>query len=77
MKRSKCKGCGKEIVWGTTQNGKKIPLDPKPPVYFYREPTGGMFEIKKFDTVRHESCMVSHFATCSKANDFSASRKKG
>ncbi len=30
---STCRGCGKKIIWGTTKDGKRIPLDPAPPVY--------------------------------------------
>lgn len=29
IKRSKCKGCQTDIIWGTTSEGKKIPLDPR------------------------------------------------
>ena len=25
-----CKGCGREIVWFTTEHGSKIPCDPEP-----------------------------------------------
>ena len=74
-----CKGCGKEIVWGTTIEGKKIPLDPKPPIY---EIVGNDFdglEVKRTEEDELSGMnthMVSHFATCSKANDFSGSKKK-
>jgi len=67
---SKCKGCGKTIVWGMTEAGKKIPLDPKPPVYRVLdenpEPNAYMENVK-----RAQRCYVSHFATCPKANEFS------
>lgn len=29
---SKCRGCGAELVWGRTSNGKAIPLDPEPTI---------------------------------------------
>lgn len=67
---SQCKGCNKEILWGTTSEGRQIPLDPAAPVYSLIE-SGGQTKV-----VRTELAMVSHFATCSKANDFSASRKQ-
>jgi hypothetical protein len=72
MKTSPCKGCGKPIVWGETVEGKKIPLDPKPPCYAVsvNVPNGRVW------ARREEEVMVSHFATCPKANDFSGSRKK-
>lgn len=60
-----CKGCNKPIVWGLTEDGKRIPLDPSAPVY-----------VRDGEVVRRERlAMVSHFATCPKANDFSASKK--
>ena len=65
---SKCKGCGKEITWGTTVDGKIIPLDVSAPVYA-ASPDGPT-------VVRSYIAWVSHFATCSRANDFSGSRKK-
>ena len=63
-----CKGCGKEIVWGATAEGKKIPLDPRALVYTTIEMRGHK------EIVRTYLAMVSHFATCPKANDFSGSK---
>jgi len=68
-----CKGCGKEIVWGVTPDGKRIPLDPRPPVYSIlpNQPEDGDMQV-----VRDHNASVSHFATCTKANDFSSSTKR-
>ena len=69
-----CKGCGKKIVWAVTQEGKKIPLDPAPPVYmlmrFHDENGRWVYRCDKGGTV-----FVSHFSTCPKANDFSSSKQ--
>ena len=27
---SRCKACGQRILWGATENGKNMPLDPTP-----------------------------------------------
>lgn len=68
---AKCRGCGKSIVWGETKDGKKIPLDPRPPVYSVRkDPLSGTVLERALD------CMVTHFATCPQASQFSASNKK-
>lgn len=68
---SYCRGCNREIVWGTTEDGKKIPLDPRAPVYVsIRQDASGDLLIK-----RTSMSMVSHFATCSAANRFSGSNK--
>lgn len=28
-----CKYCGRPIIWGTSRDGKNIPLDPRAPVF--------------------------------------------
>lgn len=60
-----CKGCGKPIVFAeNTQTGKMIPLDARAVVYAAQEWEGKL-------VCAPSSAMVSHFATCSKASDFS------
>lgn len=61
-----CKGCGKPIVWGKTESGKLIPLDPKPPVYRFNQE--GFLE--------RVDASVTHFATCTAADQFSESTRK-
>lgn len=67
-----CRGCGAEIVWGVTSDGKRIPLDPRPPVYH----TGTLREDGGVNCERDREALVSHFATCREANRFSGSRRK-
>jgi len=71
-KTSQCKGCGREIVWGEDEGGRKIPLDPRPAVYVVvrKTPTGTELLAK-----RTSQAMVSHFVTCTAANKFSGSKK--
>lgn len=66
----KCRGCGKPIFWGVTDEGKRIPLDPTPAVYrvVQRQNTHGMVE-------RDKNAMVTHFATCPQAGRFSKGKK--
>jgi hypothetical protein len=75
-----CRGCGKEIVWGTTEDGKKIPLDPRAPVYSLGPRKIGdnpAFGERDGDQVvkRTSLAMVSHFVTCPKRDQFSGSNK--
>lgn len=62
-----CRGCGKPIVWGKTADGKNIPLDPKPPCYRVVDAD----DPDKVEVERDENVLVSHFATCPKADQFS------
>jgi hypothetical protein len=81
---SACRGCGKPLVWGITDDGKKIPLDPSPPVYWVYTLDGAdhaerilpqvMAHIAGADP--EAKAMVSHFATCPQANLFSRSASK-
>jgi len=69
-----CKGCGKPIIWGVTSPGKAVPLDPAPPVYHVVADSASKSGFSAIRLAR-ENHMVSHFATCTHANDFSGSKK--
>ena len=81
-RQSLCRGCGKPILWGTEEGtGRRLPLDPTPPVYevqgFYDGgDTGEGQDIGVTAVRRHFKAYVSHFATCPKANEFSGSKKR-
>jgi len=74
MAESKCKGCGKKIVWAKDENGTKHPLDLVAPVYQITSP-----ELPENEDMplcrRAQATYVSHFATCSQANLFGKGRK--
>lgn len=74
MRRSRCKSCGKEIIWVKTSGGKAMPCDAEPVTY--REEKGGS---RKIVTPNGEILSgeltddpdratgigyISHFATC-------------
>jgi len=68
---AKCKGCGAEIRWAKTADGKFIPLQNCKHVYeLKRTKDRGDTAIKY-----HLPMWISHFLTCPKANDFSGSKK--
>ncbi len=72
MNTSQCKKCGKKILWATNkETGKKIPLDPRPPVYAVRICEDGSVEAIN---LKKEGA-VSHFATCPDADYFSGGKK--
>lgn len=67
MTEQPCKGCGKAIVWAKSDTGATIPLDPQAPVYTLNEDG---------TCARNKDAMVTHFATCPNANQFSKGGKK-
>lgn len=81
-----CKGCGARIVWAVTEDGKKIPVDPKPPVYklFWAHPHPitkapvAAWRVAAVDLQGSdpEGYGVNHFATCPKAIQFSSKEGK-
>ncbi len=60
-------------MWGETPDGKRIPLDPRPPVY----QIGAVAIDAGTPITRDYGAMVSHFATCPKASQFSGRGRKG
>jgi len=76
IKVSKCKGCKKDIIWAeTSDSGKKIPLDPRPAVYWVEEVVDDITEDKWVCATRQPGAYVTHFATCPNANEFSGGKK--
>lgn len=65
-----CRGCGREIVWAETSHGKKVPLDPKALVFSVVQEGSKLIAVKPIG-MPSERWMVSHFATCPAAADFS------
>lgn len=68
--RVPCKSaeCGKPVVFARDPDGKPIVLDPRPPVYLV------VTDARGTHCKRMHDAMVSHFATCKRANDFSKSK---
>lgn len=71
MTDGKCGGCGKKVIWGTSETGARVPLDPVPPVYRIV----GAASVGYAKLVRDKQAYVSHFSTCPSANQFSRSRR--
>lgn len=86
MNEDKCEGCGRRIVWGKTSEGKSIPLDPTPAVYYVKPSMdGATAELSPLEPapvgmsgalMRIRGAMVTHFATCPEAHRFSGGGKK-
>lgn len=83
-----CKGCGRKIIWGVTETGASVPLDPRALVMF-KPADGSRLRKQKeaytcFDDSPEKAGMVqipgqwvvSHFATCPQANQFSGQNKE-
>lgn len=68
---SQCRDCGKLILWGETLDGKRIPLDMRPPIFRIIRTQNGLVTLVE----RMENAGVSHFATCPRANDFSSAKR--
>lgn len=68
--RRPCKGCGKSLIFAKTAEGKIVPLDPVPPTYrIERDMLGEEIAVRS-------DAVVSHFATCPRADQFSKGKKR-
>ncbi len=73
-KLAPCKGCGRGILWAQNMaNGKMIPLDPGAIVYELTSAPEGDATCARAEP----RFKVSHFATCTAANQFSGKNRKG
>jgi hypothetical protein len=70
---SECRGCGKQVFFAKDDFGKTQILDFRAPVYRIIPVEE---ELSGKHCVREYKSYVSHFSTCSKANDFSSSKKR-
>jgi hypothetical protein len=67
---SRCKSCGAEIIWATTEIGNTIPLDAEP-----TERPAGLFRLIEDGFGGHRAISaagglfhITHFATCPDAD---------
>lgn len=74
-------GCGKKVFWIVTATGARVPLDPVAPTYVLHilndasDPPRMRWEPANQEA-EQEPAFVSHFATCSAANNFSGRNKE-
>lgn len=74
---AKCAGCGREIVWAVTPDGKRIPLDPRPAVY-RTEIVAGVQVCKRAngkDVPVAPTYLVGHHAVCPNVGDFNVKKR--
>lgn len=73
MKLAECRSCGASIVWVTTTNGKKMPVDADPVAarFGFRLDEDGAVVTARFTTAPEpgEKVYVSHLSTCAYAEE--------
>jgi len=71
-----CRGCGKPVVFAVDEFGKTQILDMRAPVFSVKEAIDGNGnQVLVCNRIEKGTCGVTHFATCSHANEFSRNRK--
>jgi hypothetical protein len=75
----RCRGCGKRVIWGTDDNGNRVPLDPSAPVYKVSGlPANTTDKLQSTKIARAEKTlfMATHFVTCAHVARFSSSKER-
>ena len=67
VKTTKCKGCGRAVIFAKDENGTNQILDAVAPVYS----TDTTFSDGTITVARDREAYVSHFVTCPKGEQFS------
>lgn len=81
-----CRGCGKEIAFIKTKNGKSIPVDPEARYFLPGQGGGYTYILMDGETMRgkpteespyvpYKIGYISHFATCPAADSFRKKQK--
>lgn len=77
MKKSKCRGCGRDVVWAVDEaDGKRRCLDAVSPVYEVQDPEDPLAHEVPPTCRRHKGAFVLHFVTCPARDMFSSKSKK-
>ena len=72
----RCRGCRRPILWGlNSETGKRVPLDPRAPVYLLRHVDTDDHDRPVIALTRAHNAAVSHFTNCPRANSFSGAHK--
>jgi hypothetical protein len=72
---AQCRTCHREIVWGVTEAGKRVPLDP-PEKRYIRADLMAEHYATEDDYIMVET-HVSHFATCPQADQHRKEKTDG
>lgn len=81
MKRARCSTCQARVIWATTQNGKRIPINPEPVAGGNIRLSGGDLHPRAavvdmsrdlFDETDDGARYVSHFVDCPQAAEHRA-----
>lgn len=73
MKSSKCRACGREIVWAKSPNGKATPYEPVKNLHSIE---WGMTDWHATPREPDVQVYLSHFVHCPNANEFSKTNVK-
>lgn len=71
---SACRACGKEIFFGITPEGRKIPLNAKPITAFIVDES---LKVNGLSLSKPTQVFITHFADCPAASDFRKPKPKG
>lgn len=76
--KAKCKACGAEIIWATSPNDKRIPIELNPHVYILQEQnTQGELLAKTPEGMGVRALVgISHFLTCPAADSFTRGQRR-
>lgn len=67
MEKSACRGCGKEILWYVTAEGKRIPFDAKQTQFLTANNTAHPDQSLEYGVMFGH---VNHFITCPQRDQF-------